>query len=571
MAQDKMISITGRVMDKDRPLKGANIQVVGSQNGTVSDTTGKYQIQVPERSVLRFTHIGYSSREIIMEDMDRTLNVEMVPKLNELKEVTVTKTIPRKSQKQLFLEYNENPNLIKTGVGILDKETVDYSMRILDESNIKIVYPDLSYLLNNRFAGVRSTCNNFTGNLVTYLRTVMTLGKAGGGGAIYEVDGIVFEKLPCQLVNPSEIKRIAIVPSFSGLTRYGSIAKGGVVIINTKTGNFSPGANGIPNYDQALVRNNQYENDALQVDALQKDVPEYIRRLQLANEIEDAKRIYLEESKRYSNSMYFVLDAYEHFANSLNNQEFAAEIIRQKWDLFEDNPIALKALAYIYQAQGRYKEANTVYKEIFILRPNYAQSYTDLANSYREIGEHQKAAGIYVRYGYLLDQGFLRAEVDLGTIMDRELNNLVALKGKELLDKRDLKKLVLDDEFKGTRLVFEWSDSEAEFELQFVNTEGKYFKSEHSLLADADRIKDEKLSGFSSEEYLIDDSIRGVWQVNAKYLGNKSLTPTYLKTTIYHNYGSASQRKETKVFKLSLRNVNQQLFTVSNMARIVSK
>ena len=59
--------------------------------------------------------------------------------------------------------------------------------------------------------------------------------------------------------------------------------------------------------------------------------------------------------------------------------------------------------------------------------------------------------------------------------MERELNNLIALKGKELLSKRELKKLVLDDEFDGTRLVFEWNDSEAEFEPQLVNSEGNSY------------------------------------------------------------------------------------------------
>ena len=100
--------------------------------------------------------------------------------------------------------------------------------------------------------------------------------------------------------------------------------------------------------------------------------------------------------------------------------------------------------------------------------------------------------------------------------------------------------------------------------------EKRYYKSEHSLVADAERIQSEKRSGFSSEEYLIDDTLRGNWLVNATYLGNKSLTPTYLKATVYYNYGSASQRKETKVFKLGLRNVNQQLFSVSNAVSIVA-
>ena len=195
LAQEKMISISGRVMDNDHPLKGANIQVVGSQSGTVSDTAGKYQIKVPEGAVLRFSHVGYAAREIIMEDMDRTLNVEMVPQLNELKEVTITKKLPRKTQKQLFQEYNSNPNLIKTMFGILDKEVAGFSLRIIDEKDIKMGYPDLSDLLNNRFASVKSICTPDK-KMLTSMRQAMSFGNAGGSYAIYEVDGVVYEQIP---------------------------------------------------------------------------------------------------------------------------------------------------------------------------------------------------------------------------------------------------------------------------------------------------------------------------------------------------------------------------------------
>jgi hypothetical protein len=60
----------------------------------------------------------------------------------------------------------------------------------------------------------------------------------------------------------------------------------------------------------------------------------------------------------------------------------------------------------------------------------------------------------------------------------------------------------------------------------------------------------------------------GMWQVNAKYLGNKRLTPSYLKGTVYNHYGTAAQRKETKVFKLGLKNVNQELFKV-NVSKVL--
>jgi tetratricopeptide (TPR) repeat protein len=245
--------------------------------------------------------------------------------------------------------------------------------------------------------------------------------------------------------------------------------------------------------------------------------------------------VYKDQIKIYGSSFYYVLDAYDYFSNRWKDQVYSDTIIEENSAILENNPIVVKALAYLYQAESRFAKANDLYKEIFILRPNYVQSYLNIANSYREIKEFQKAASIYARYGYLLEQGLLRAQSGLGILMERELNNLIALKVKDLLSRRELKNIVLDDEFYGTRLVFEWNDSEAEFELEFVNPEGNYFKSEHSLVADAECIRNGKLSGFSSEEYLIDYSIRGTWLVNATYFGNKSLTPTYVKATIYHN------------------------------------
>ena len=284
-----------------------------------------------------------------------------------------------------------------------------------------------------------------------------------------------------------------------------------------------------------------------------------------AKDQQEAISIYNANAKKYASSYFYFLDAYNYFANNLKNQPFADNIIAENWSLFANNPVNLKSLAFIYQARGEYEKANDIYKEVFILRPNYAQSYLDLANSYQEIGAYQKAAAIYARYGYLLEENLIIDNKKIFTqIMDRELNNLITIKGDELLSKDDLKKSTLDEYFEGTRLVFEWADSEAEFNLQFVNPENRYFGWNHSYRDNADRIKDEKSMGYATEEYLIDSSLKGNWKVNINYLGNKSLTPTYLKVAIYYNYGSPYQKKETKVYKLSLKNVNQRLFSVNS-------
>ena len=221
-----------------------------------------------------------------------------------------------------------------------------------------------------------------------------------------------------------------------------------------------------------------------------------------------------------------------------------------------------------------FQRYNTIelYKKVFLLRPIYAQSYLDLANSYREIEEHPKAVSLYTRYDHLIGINLIEKDSsDFFQIFDREFNNLIELKGEEIISDKSFKIETFEAGFQGTRLVFEWNDGEAEFELQFVNPQGKYFKAEHSMFANANEIQQEKQLGYSCKEFLMDGTFPGEWQINAKYLGNRKLTASYLKATIYHNYGLETQRKETKVFKLALKNVNRELFKVNSIPTNFSK
>ena len=180
---------------------------------------------------------------------------------------------------------------------------------------------------------------------------------------------------------------------------------------------------------------------------------------------------------------------------------------------------------------------------------------------------------MYARYEYLIGEGFMEPDtLSFGTIMNREYNNLLMLDKGAIVENRKAKKLfVAKEDFEGTRLVFEWNDGEADFDLQFVNPENQYFMWKHNMNENAEVIAREKDFGFNLTEYLVDGALPGTWQVNVNYMGNKSLTPTYLKATIYSNYGTALQQKEVKVFKLSLKNVNQQLFTLQAASKVVTR
>lgn len=280
--------------------------------------------------------------------------------------------------------------------------------------------------------------------------------------------------------------------------------------------------------------------------------------LQNCKTIEEAEIEYGQMEPVYGNNLNFILDSYVHFYEDRKEKEFADTILERFVQVSEKNPVMLKAMAYTLEEEKRNEKAHEIYKKVYKLRPDYAQSYIDLANSYRNLDMPISATSLFARRSYLLDEGILQNDsLNLETLIQREMDNLF------LLDNRSSKihkRVESEQDIYNTRLVFEWSDSEAEFNLQFVNPDNQYFNWEHSMAEIPERIRSEKRLGFSMADFLLDDGLLGVWKVNATYLGNKQLSPTYLKATIYRNYGSKFQSKEVKVFKLGLKDTNQHLF-----------
>jgi len=83
------ITVKGKVTDVNgEPIIGANILVVGTTTGTVSDYDGNYSLTVPRGSVLRFSYIGYKDRELTITDQN-TLDVQMEEDTEMLDELVV--------------------------------------------------------------------------------------------------------------------------------------------------------------------------------------------------------------------------------------------------------------------------------------------------------------------------------------------------------------------------------------------------------------------------------------------------------------------------------------------------
>jgi len=565
-SQERAKTVFGTVTDGQTPLSNVSVILEGTAQGTTTDEEGKYSIKVLPKNTLIFSHVGKESLEIVIEDITRQLNVELRPDFEQLDEVVVTKR-KRKTQKDFARNYYSDTSIINTDFGYLSPELVGYELRVVDGKNLNSKARDILDAIAEQLPGL--TVRTIRGERFLFTSSYGSL--RGAAPVAYELDGHIWKEAPVEL-DIRKVIRIGVIPAKQSVYRYGpDIAPGGMVVINTSDINHGSDEDGNRPFDLARLRGNKYNHDALDNDNLLKNETRYIKNLHASRDVQEAWEVYENHKTTYGDSYSFAIDSYRFLKERFDDKTLANRIIDNHAESFKENPVALKALAYLYQGNEDFEQANEVYRELFLLRPNYVQSYMDLANSYRDIGEYKKAASLYSRYNHLVEKRLLANDtLTVTKMMEREFNNLISLKGKNIFPQKDLNDFKVENDFDGTRLVFEWNDGEAEFELQFVNPEGHYYATEHSLFADSERIREEKLAGYSCEEFLIDESLPGIWQVNAKYLGNKRLTPSYLKVTIYYDYGSAAQRKETKVFKLGLKNVNQELFKIQNATFVTS-
>ncbi len=567
-AQENIKNVKGKIMYLDGPVVNAVIKVSSSDVILKSTVDGSYEVQVYQGDIITFSYPSLRDMEVVVEDVTRILNISMSPDVNVLDEVVVQAS-KRRSQREMEEDYVINENIIRTAYGYIDGQRSAGQIRMMNEDEINPISLCILDLMRGQFPGIKviGDCNR--GGEVLLSRAMRQ------GPVIWDVDGQIFSSNGIPFAQPSapiwidvnSIKRIAILQNLATTVAYGGMGDGGVVVINTIGGTL--GAKSGKMLDRARLKNNIYKDDALTETEVSKNQATYLLDYAASTTIAAAKAYFENNLKKYYNSPHFFIDSYAYFMEQ-GEEKFATDILSKNLPLVERNAVYLKALAYYAEANDALKKSRDLYEQIFILRPNYAQSYRDLAESYRDINNYKKAAAMHARYNYLVEEGFLQSDsVGLGSIMDRDSENLLALDGDKVMEGgKSRKRLAKYANFKGTRLLFEWNDSEAEFDLQFVNPEKHYFTWKHTSMANATRIMDEKLKGYSSEEFLIDGSLAGKWQVNINYQGNKKLEPSYLKVTTYFNYGLNSQRKEVKVYRLGLKNVNQKLFELYNSSNV---
>jgi len=451
----------------------------------------------------------------------------------------------------LQAEGKKEEELIDLGLsGKKSFDAIGTSINILTEKDIQPQYVKFEDILKGKFAGVNIGTDPLKLGRPppVYIRANSSINNPSI--ALYDIDGQIFDpnvslgRLP-PYIEPQNIESISILKSLAATNKYGTIGRGGVIVIKTKT---SSGAKTVESKKSALVKNNDY-TEQLPLMGNTAKVPAYIADLEKSSSYEEALIIYKQQKQQLEQvGIPFYIDVSNYFMRW--DKDFAYTILSNITEVAYKSPKALKTLAYRYEELRKPEEAKLIYQRIAVLQPKDTQSYRDLAHIYTETGNYKEAMNLYKQMLYNQIEG-----VDftgLQKTIESEIKHLVTIH-RTKVNFKGLPSDYLTANFKyDTRIVFEWNDPYAEFELQFVNPHKKFFKWPHTKQDNQERMLDEIKNGYYTEEYIIDDEDAGEWIINIQSFNEEeTINPTYLKYAIYKNYGLENETRTVKVIKLS--------------------
>ncbi|MGI0105328.1 SusC/RagA family TonB-linked outer membrane protein [Salinimicrobium sp. WS361] len=212
-AQDR--TIAGMVTDSEGlPLPGVNVLVKNTNRGTQTDFDGNYSIRASENEILVFSYLGFETIEYPIANLN-TINVTLSPDAAELDEVIVQGY--RTSTK-------EKSNIASITVS---------SESIENRPNASVVQT-----LSGQVAGLNISTNSGQPGAASVINLRGVNSINGNTQPLFLIDGIPVDESNFRSLNPQDIASISVLKDAGATAIYGNRGANGVVIIETKQGNF---------------------------------------------------------------------------------------------------------------------------------------------------------------------------------------------------------------------------------------------------------------------------------------------------------------------------------------------
>ncbi len=213
-------TITGTVTDAEsgEPLIGANVLVVGTSVGTITDFNGLYSLDVPEEATtLEFSYTGYSGQRV---DIGAQTTIDVALSAGQVLDEVVVVGYGSQKEKE-----------ITSSVTSVNAE--DFNQGPIT---------DPAQLLQGKVAGLQ--VYNRGGDPNNQSRTIRLRGISTVGAntePLVVVDGIIGASL--DNVDPNDIESISVLKDGSAAAIYGSRGSSGVILVTTRSG--AKGAGGV--------------------------------------------------------------------------------------------------------------------------------------------------------------------------------------------------------------------------------------------------------------------------------------------------------------------------------------
>ena len=208
------LEVSGKVTDANsgESLPGVNVLIMGTTTGTVTDLDGNYSIRVAPGAKLRFSYIGYATREY---------------------------TIAAQSKLDIALQLDsQNLNeVLVIGYGEQSRETLTSAVSKVDQRVLENVpFANAASAMQGTVSGVR--VQTTTGQPGAAPRVIVrggtSINNPNGAEPLYIIDGVIRNNM--NDINPDDIESFQVLKDAAATAIYGARGSNGVVIITTKTG-----------------------------------------------------------------------------------------------------------------------------------------------------------------------------------------------------------------------------------------------------------------------------------------------------------------------------------------------
>jgi len=205
--------VSGKVTDKSGiSLPGVSVVVKGTTTGIITDSDGKFSLNVPADATLQFSFVGMQMQEIAVANKTE-INISLLDEATAIDEVVA-------------IGYGTSKKKDLTGsVSNISSE------KLLDRPAFNV-----AQAIGGKVAGIKIIERTGAPGSNAMIRIRGTNSINSNNDPLFVVDGVVGVANALGILNPNEIESMDVLKDASATAIYGARGANGVILITTKRG-----------------------------------------------------------------------------------------------------------------------------------------------------------------------------------------------------------------------------------------------------------------------------------------------------------------------------------------------